>query len=80
MRLTKNGWIDHFKKNWQPSVELRVENLLVEISARKHIKLFNPHSSFMVIGRYENSCLAILLVFRELVVALSSTTNWDYEK
>jgi hypothetical protein len=50
--LKKSEWIDHsrFKELWRQSLDLGVENLFVEILARKHINLSDPYSAFMMIG------------------------------
>ena len=50
--LKKSEWIDHsrFKELWRQSLDLGIENLFVEILARRHINLSDPYSAFMVIG------------------------------
>lgn len=50
--LRKSEWIDHsrFKELWHQSLDLGIENLFVEILARRHINLSDPYSAFMVIG------------------------------
>lgn len=50
--LQKSVWIDHnqFLRIWKQSVEWKVENMFVEILARRQIKLSYPYSAFIVIG------------------------------
>ena len=52
--LKRAEWIDHirFHSLWQQSVEWGVENLFVEILARRQINLSDPYSAFIIIGDF----------------------------
>ena len=52
MGLEKSMWIDHrqFQQMWHQSEVWGVENLFVEILARREIQLSDPYSAFMIIG------------------------------
>lgn len=52
--LKKAAWIDHscFLTLWQHSLEWGVENLFVEILARRQVNLSDPYSAFIVIGDF----------------------------
>jgi hypothetical protein len=54
-RFEKSEWIDHsrFRELWRQSLDLGVEDLFVEIMARKHINLSDPYSDFIMIGDVE---------------------------
>lgn len=50
--LERGTWVDHsrFQQVWQQSVAWGVENLFVEMLARREIYLSDPYSAFVVIG------------------------------
>ena len=53
MVIRKCGaWIGHrqFLQLWRQTGELGVENLFAENLARKHLRLSDPYSSFMLLG------------------------------
>lgn len=52
MGLQKIMWIDHsqFQRMWHQSEVWGVENIFVEILARREIQLSNPYSAFIIIG------------------------------